>query len=66
MIDETKKTIEFFTPEVWSRVWGEEVLVAHIKGVCTGKLLKMKAGTRGGLQKHQVKKLFLVEEKLRL
>lgn len=55
MAEETKKTIQFFTPEIWLRVWGEEVLVAHIKGVCTGKILKMKAGTRGGLQKHQIK-----------
>lgn len=43
-----------FNPEVWPRPWGEEVLVIHTE-LYTGKLLKMKKGTRGGLQKHRVK-----------
>ncbi len=54
-MENKQRKLEFFKPEVWPRVWGEEVLVAHIPGVATGKILKMKAGTRGGLQKHQVK-----------
>lgn len=40
--------------ETWERVWGEEVLLIHTNDY-TGKLLKMKKGTRGGLQFHKVK-----------
>jgi len=49
-------TVEFFTPEdVGPRDWGREILVAHAKGKYTGKILMMKAGAKGGLQKHRVK-----------
>lgn len=46
--------VEFLKPEVWERAWGEEVLVIHTD-LYTGKLLKYKKGTRGGLQYHQIK-----------
>ena len=46
--------ISFTVPEIWERDWGEEVLVIHTDNY-TGKLLKMKKGTRGGLQLHKVK-----------
>ncbi len=48
------KTIEFSTPEVWERPWGEEVLVVHTDQY-TGKLLKYKKGQGGNFQKHQIK-----------
>jgi len=49
-------TVEFFTPkDVGPRDWGKEILVAHSKGKYTGKVLTMKAGAKGGLQKHRVK-----------
>jgi len=48
--------VKFFTPEdVGPRAWGREILVAHIPGVCTGKVLMMNAGAKGGLQRHQLK-----------
>ncbi|MBI3274142.1 MAG: hypothetical protein HYZ69_03280 [Candidatus Colwellbacteria bacterium] len=47
--------IKYFTPQVWEREWGEEILVIHVPGLYTGKILKMKAGTRGGLQFHRKK-----------
>lgn len=48
--------VKVFNPqELGSRDWGKEILVAHIPGVCTGKLLIMKVGTKGGLQCHRVK-----------
>lgn len=50
-----ERKIEFFEPQVWEREWGEEILVAHVPGLYTGKILKMKAGTRGGLQYHRKK-----------
>jgi hypothetical protein len=44
--------VEFFTPEdVGPRIWGREILVAHVPGKYTGKLIKMNAGAAGGLQK---------------
>jgi len=46
--------VEFLKPEILDRDWGQEVIVIHTKDF-TGKLLKMKAGTRGGLQYHQKK-----------
>ena len=50
------QTITFFTPkEMGQRDWGKEVLIAHIPGICTGKVLWMKAGARGGLQCHRLK-----------
>jgi quercetin dioxygenase-like cupin family protein len=49
-------TVKFFTPEdMGHRNFGKEILIAHIPGICTGKMLLMKAGTRGGLQYHRVK-----------
>ena len=49
-------TVEFFTPtDVGPRVWGREILVAHVPGLYTGKVLLMKAGTKGNLQRHQLK-----------
>ncbi len=48
--------VEFFTPkDLGSRDWGKEILVAHSKGKYIGKLLMMKAGTKGGFQYHRVK-----------
>ncbi len=46
--------INFLPVETWERVWGEEILLIHTNDY-TGKLLKMKKGTRGGLQFHQIK-----------
>lgn len=49
-------TLKFFTPEeVGPRDWGQEILVAHSKGKYVGKVLFMRAGTKGGLQKHKLK-----------
>lgn len=48
-------TVEFFEVQTWPRDWGEEILLGHSKGKYTLKMLKMKAGTKGGLQKHRVK-----------
>ncbi len=50
----SKPTVQFLKQQVWVRDWGEECLVIHTDRY-TGKLLKMKAGTRGGLQYHQKK-----------
>lgn len=47
-------SVELLNPESWERPWGEEVLVVHTD-LYTGKLLKYKKGTRGGLQYHQIK-----------
>lgn len=49
-----KPTVQFLTQHVWPREWGEECLVIHTERF-TGKLLKMKKGSRGGLQFHQKK-----------
>ena len=47
---------EFFRPEdVGPRDWGREILVAHVPGLYTGKILMMNKGTKGGLQRHQLK-----------
>lgn len=49
-------SVKFFKPkDVGPRSWGREILVAHVPGLYTGKLLLMKAGTKGGLQKHHLK-----------
>jgi len=49
-------TVEFITPEdVGPRDWGREILFVHAKGKYTGKILEMKAGTKGGLQYHREK-----------
>ena len=48
--------IEFFTPKpVGEREWGEELLIMHAPGKYIGKLLKIKAGKKGGLQYHRLK-----------
>ncbi len=55
-MNEKKPTVEFFTPtDVGPRNWGREILVAHVPGLYTGKMLMMNKGTRGGLQYHQLK-----------
>ena len=49
-------TVNFFTPQdVGPRDWGREILIAHVPGKYTGKILMMKAGARGGLQYHRKK-----------
>lgn len=47
--------VKFFDPEVIERPWGSESVVAYIPGVCIGKILRMVAGAKGGLQKHRLK-----------
>lgn len=48
--------VKFFTPkDVGPRNWGREILVAHVEGLYTGKVLMMNAGAKGGLQKHHLK-----------
>ena len=46
--------IDRYTPKVLTRDWGEEVFIAETPSYL-GKLLKMKAGTKGGLQFHTEK-----------
>lgn len=48
------RPIKPFTPYALAREWGEEIIVAHTEHYL-GKVLKMKAGTRGGLQFHAEK-----------
>ena len=48
-------TVQLFDIQTLPRVWGEEMLLGHSKGKYTLKMLKMKAGTKGGFQKHRVK-----------
>jgi mannose-6-phosphate isomerase len=43
--------IEPYTPKVLRRDWGEEIFVADTEHYL-GKVLRMKAGTAGGLQYH--------------
>lgn len=45
------KIIEAYTPKTLTRDWGEEIFIAETPSYL-GKVLKMKAGTRGGLQYH--------------
>ena len=48
--------VEVFEPKsVGEREWGEELLIMHAPGKYTGKLLKIKAGKKGGLQYHRLK-----------
>lgn len=48
--------VEFLSPtDVGPRAWGREILIAHVSGLYTGKVLLMKAGAKGGLQKHHLK-----------
>lgn len=52
----TSKAVHFFKPEdIGPRDWGREILVAHVQGCYTGKVLLIKAGAKGGLQKHHLK-----------
>ena len=48
-------SIEQFVPQTKSQPWGEEILVARVDGLYTGKVLKRYAGEpyhRAGLQAH--------------
>lgn len=48
--------VEFTTPkDVGPRNWGREILVAHVPGLYTGKVLMINAGSKGGLQYHHLK-----------
>ena len=48
--------VRFFkAKDVGPRDWGQEILVAHVPGLYTGKVLLRKAGAKGGLQKHHLK-----------
>ncbi|MCG8429562.1 MAG: cupin domain-containing protein [Candidatus Omnitrophica bacterium] len=48
--------INFFeTKELGERDWGQEILISHVPGKYTGKLIKIIAGKKGGLQKHRFK-----------
>ena len=46
--------IESYTPRVLDRDWGQEIFIAETPQYL-GKILKMRAGTRGGLQQHTEK-----------
>ena len=49
-------SLHFFTAkDVAPRPWGREVLIAHVPGLYTGKLLLYRKGAKGGLQKHHLK-----------
>ena len=54
--------IERYAPKTLTRTWGEEVFIAETPHYL-GKILKMQAGTKGGLQKHVEKDetFYLVE-----
>ncbi len=43
--------LEYVLPQVLTRDWGEELIVANTPHYL-GKVLKMRAKTKGGLQKH--------------
>lgn len=48
--------VRFFEPQdLGPRDWGREILVGHAPGLYTGKILEMRAGAKGGLQKHHFK-----------
>ncbi len=50
--------VRFFKPEdVGPRIWGSEILIAHVQGLYTGKLLLRKSagGKKRSLQFHRVK-----------
>lgn len=47
-------TIEKVEPQILAREWGEEIIVTNTP-LYLGKILKMKAGTAGGLQAHRAK-----------
>lgn len=61
--------ISFFTPkDLGPKVWGTETLVSEIPNLCIGKVLKMKAGTKGALQyhKHKNEAHYLIEGQIML
>lgn len=47
-------TIEKVEPHILTRDWGEEIIVTNTP-LYLGKILKMRAGTAGGLQVHRQK-----------
>lgn len=48
--------VEFLSPaDVGPRNWGREILLAHVPGLYTLKLLKYNKGAKGNLQAHQIK-----------
>jgi mannose-6-phosphate isomerase-like protein (cupin superfamily) len=52
----THTQVRFFEPEdLGPRDWGKETLVGHGPGLYTGKILEMRAGAKGGLQRHHLK-----------
>lgn len=58
MNNDNKKNaqIRFFKAgDVGPRNWGREILVAHVPGLYTGKILIYNKGAKGGLQKHRLK-----------
>lgn len=44
-------SIEAFAPSTLQRDWGEEIIIAETAQYL-GKILRMRSGTKGGLQKH--------------
>lgn len=52
---EHQPKVRFFSPEVLERPWGEEIIVGIIPGIAVGKILHIRAGEKGGLQKHHEK-----------
>ena len=48
------RLIQRFGPRTLEREWGEEIIIAETPQYL-GKLLKMRAGTQGGLQAHRIK-----------
>ena len=48
-------TVRFFTPESEGPDHWKNILVAHVPGLFTGKMLTRGAGHKGGLQYHRVK-----------
>lgn len=51
-----RPVVQFSEPEdVGPRPWGREILIGLIPKVCMGKLLLINKGSKGGLQKHQLK-----------
>lgn len=47
----TASTVEKYIPKILQRDWGQEIFVAETPHYL-GKVLRMKAGTKGGLQYH--------------
>jgi len=56
MSDKTHVNVNFFEPQdVDERDWGKEILLGLLPGVASMKMLVLKAGKKGGLQKHHLK-----------